>query len=323
MLDEKLLREMQLYLKAKTGISYFNTIKRTPKSFMVSCPFHKGGQERKPSCGIKLVTDNRGSVGTVHCFSCGVTTNLSIMMQELLGSNYNEDEVESLFGLKTIMAQEYIVQQEVTPKFKIPQENHISQNVIRTYDVYHPYLQQRRITPEVAKIYDIGFDSYNRHITFPIRNNKGVIVGIGRRSIDMKRYIYPEGMIKPVYGVYELPLFIRYLWVCEGPFNIWSLKGWNKTAVALLGTGTETQHKQLLGIDCDGYVLALDPDDAGRNGTYKLAEYLIKHNKTNIFVTLLPDGKDINDLTLEEFETVEVIPYTQWRYYYNKSNRKG
>lgn len=283
---------------------------------MVSCPFHKGGQEKKPSCGIKLVSDNKGSVGTVHCFSCGVTTNLSLMMQELLGDLYNENEIESLFNLKTLMAHEYIVQQQVTPKFILPHKSDVTKATIRAYETYHPYLKQRRISEEVAEIYDIGYDSYNNHITFPLRDSKGVYIGIGRRSIDKKRYMYPEGMIKPVYGVYELPMFVRYLWICEGPFNIWSLKGWNKTAVALLGTGTETQYKQLLDIQCDGYVLALDPDDAGRHGTYKLAEYLIHNGRKNINVTLLPEGKDINDLTQEQFENIQVVTYQQWKYLY-------
>ena len=46
------------------GINLFNTIKELPEDLMVSCPFHKKGQERKPSCGI------RKEDGWTHCFSC-------------------------------------------------------------------------------------------------------------------------------------------------------------------------------------------------------------------------------------------------------------
>ena len=37
------------------GIYLFNQIKDLPEDLMVSCPFHKDGQERKPSCRNKKV----------------------------------------------------------------------------------------------------------------------------------------------------------------------------------------------------------------------------------------------------------------------------
>lgn len=36
-------------------IYLFNIIKELPEDLMVSCPFHKGGQERKPSCRNKKI----------------------------------------------------------------------------------------------------------------------------------------------------------------------------------------------------------------------------------------------------------------------------
>lgn len=56
----KELRE-QLVLK---DIYLFNRIKELPEDIMVSCPFHKDGQEKKPSCGI------RKKDGWTHCFTC-------------------------------------------------------------------------------------------------------------------------------------------------------------------------------------------------------------------------------------------------------------
>lgn len=35
---------------ALNNIYLFNNIKDLPEDLMVSCPFHKDGQERKPSC---------------------------------------------------------------------------------------------------------------------------------------------------------------------------------------------------------------------------------------------------------------------------------
>lgn len=66
-------------------------------------------------------------------------------------------------------------------------------------------------------------------------------------------------------------VFMNYLTYIEtvmyvsGPFNLWSLTQWKRQGVALLGTGTQNQYKQLLELDCKNYILALDPDEAGRN----------------------------------------------------------
>lgn len=129
-------------------------------------------------------------------------------------------------------------------------------------------------------------------------------------------------MVKPVYGIYELSMKLNYVFVVEGPFNLWSLRGWGKQGVALLGTGTERQYKQLLTIDCEGFILTLDPDDAGRHGTYKLGMFLTKHNR-KVNVCLMPDGKDVNDLTFDEFKQVEVVTFNQWLFLYKKYYKLG
>ena len=108
-------------------------------------------------------------------------------------------------------------------------------------------------------------------------------------------------MIKPLYGLYEITFPINYLWVVEGPFNMWSLSQWGKKSVAMLGTGTTYQYEQFKDLQVDGFVLALDPDSAGRNGTKKLAEYLQSIGKTKLYVYDLPEGKDVNDLSEDEF----------------------
>lgn len=316
-INEDLIKDIQRYLLAKTGINYFGRVKVTPKDIMVSCPFHKGGQERKPSFGIKRFTDERDVAGSCHCFSCGRVTNLSDMLKELLGSQYDIVDVEARFGLMKLRMQGF-VQEEKKPLFSLPEkQEYVSTSIINRFRAYHPYLAQRNISEEVAQLYDIGYDSVNSHITFPLRLRNGKCVGIGRRSIVGKEYYYPQGMIKPVYGIYELRFPIRYLYVVEGPFNLWSLTGWNKQAVALLGTGTSAQYKEVGDIECDGYVLALDPDEAGRNGISKLGNYLEDIGK-NVFVANMPDGRDVNDLSFEEFRQVEVIKFWQWRSIYKK-----
>lgn len=58
-----IIKELKEQL-AINEIYLFNQIKELSEDIMVSCPFHKGGQERKASCGI------RKDDGWVHCFTC-------------------------------------------------------------------------------------------------------------------------------------------------------------------------------------------------------------------------------------------------------------
>ena len=237
---------------------------------------------------------------------------LDVVVQKLLGNLYNENEIESRFSIKTIMAKSTLITNKSVKLFQIPNKINRQEDILSCYRYYCDYLNKRGISEDTAIKYDIGYDKTNNQITFPLRNKDGNVLGIGRRSIQYKRYEYPKGMIKPVYGIYELPERIRSLFIVEGPFNLWSLSEWNKNGIALLGTGTENQYLELIKIDTVNYVLALDPDEAGRRGIKKLINFLVKNHKYNIYVLMVPVGKDVNDLTFEEFKNTEVMYYKNW-----------
>ncbi len=311
MLEEELIVNLRQYIHIKTGKQYFGRIKTTPTNIMVSCPYHKGGQETKPSCGIKRETDENGPMGLLHCFSCNKTTNLLWAVKDILGDKYDEDEVDARFGLLEMVAKSEF-QEKPRVMFEIYKPDYVSDEELRFYrGKYHPYYRGRGIENYTIQKYDLGFDEYNQHITFPIRDVYGRCLGVGRRSVTGKQYIYPDGFIKPLYGRYELPRFIRWLWVVEGPFNLWSLYQYGKTGVALLGTGTSKQLHELLKIECAGYVLALDGDNAGRNGIKKIANFLVENQK-KVYVACVPDNEDINSLLPEVFNGMEVLKYKEW-----------
>ena len=66
---EQILRDLKLMLFAEGLLRDQNN---TGSDVMVTCPFHKGGHERKPSCGVslkeKITPDKTYEAGTVHCF---------------------------------------------------------------------------------------------------------------------------------------------------------------------------------------------------------------------------------------------------------------
>ena len=118
-INTALIEDIRDYLKLKTGKLYFKHIRAMPDNIQVTCPFHKGGQENKPSAGIRLTEGDTISIGTFHCFTCGETMGLSEVIQRLLGNLYNEDEVESRFGLKLLSVQSNIQHQTKPSLFKL------------------------------------------------------------------------------------------------------------------------------------------------------------------------------------------------------------
>ena len=65
-----IIEALQAEIHAK-GINKLNSVKKSHDNIMVSCPnpAHKGGAERKPSCGILTVDKGKDKAGTAHCFA--------------------------------------------------------------------------------------------------------------------------------------------------------------------------------------------------------------------------------------------------------------
>lgn len=91
---EQILRDLKLMLFAEGLLRDQNN---TGSDVMVTCPFHKGGHERKPSCGVslkeKITPDKTYEAGTVHCYTCGYTADLPTFISDLLGMEKNAQYV--------------------------------------------------------------------------------------------------------------------------------------------------------------------------------------------------------------------------------------
>ena len=85
---QEVLNELKSQLE-RNGEFLFKKIKPARDNIQFSCPFHAGGQESHPSCGMSTtITMSRGRVvpiGTVHCFTCGYTAKLSEFVSTLFG----------------------------------------------------------------------------------------------------------------------------------------------------------------------------------------------------------------------------------------------
>lgn len=289
------------------GIQLLGAMRDTPDNIMVSCPYHKGGQERRPSAGIKK------SDGTFHCFTCGETHSLQEMISYCFG---RYDDMIGAFGWEWLLKNFLTVSVEERKGIELnlsrntneKVSSYISNDELDEYRVYHPYMWKRKMTPEVVEIFDVGYDKKTNSITFPVRDVQGRCLFVARRSVNTKFFNYPAGAEKPIYGLYELsqlPNYPKEVIICESMIDaiyFWTV---GKYAVALNGLGNELQFKQLKEMPCRKFILCTDSDDAGMR-----ARSRIRKNIRNKLITeyVLPEGrKDANDCTQEELTSLKEI----------------
>ena len=317
--DIAVLSELKAQL-ALNGIERFAQFKVGPANIQFNCPIHNGGQERKPSCGISTVNKSGTPSGTVHCFTCGYTANLEQMVSHCFG--HDDDGV---FGREWLAKNFLTVSVENRKDLGLDysRENlrgckkYVDEQELERYRYYHPYMYKRKLTDEVIEQFDVGYDadfqlkskngriSHYRCVTFPVRDISGGTLFIARRSVDTKFFHYPEGVSKPVYGLYELPTNCSEVIVCESIFNALTCYVYGRPAVAMLGLGTDEQYNQLKRLPCRKIITAFDPDEAGGHATQRLKRAL---GSCKLVTTLvIPKGKDVNDLSKEEFENLEEI----------------
>ena len=242
-----ILGELRNQLKLN-GIQLLGTIRDTPDNVMVSCPYHKGGQERRPSAGIHKDT------GTFHCFACGETHSLPEVISFCFGK---EDDIVGAFGWTWLLKNFLTISVEDRRPIQLnldrnrdkPVQTFVSEEELDSYRQYHPYMWQRKMTPETVEIFDIGYDTATKCLTFPVRDVNGNTLFIARRSVQSKFFNYPNGSVKPVYGLYELYHFANpfpsAVIVCESMIDAITCWVYGKYAVALNGLGDELQFRQL------------------------------------------------------------------------------
>lgn len=307
---EDIITELQTQLHLN-HIKLLNKIHSIPGDVMITCPYHKGGQERKPSAGISKVD------GTFHCFSCGETHSL----QEVISHCFGHDEIGGMWGWNWLLKTFLTIDVEERKDIEIDylrnrshvnsEKSYVKEEELDSYRYTHPYMYKRKLTDEIIELFDIGYDKKTECITFPIRDISGNTLFIARRSVKTKFFNYPQGAEKPLYGLYEWHKtndgfnMRDSIIVCESMLDALTCWVYGKRAVALNGLGNDLQFNQLRELPCRKLILATDNDDAGNK-----ARKRIRNNITNKIITeyiLPPDKKDLNELTAEEFENLEEL----------------
>ena len=286
----------------RRGSSLFSQgYKESGDYLMVQCPYHKFGQEKHPSAEF------RKADGFFYCFNCKASHPLPSVISDLLDTNGRAWLLENFDGVDTSNRE---VDKLDLPERKVEEKVYIDPKELDKYRVRHPYMYQRKMTDEIIDKFDIGYDEETQCITFPIKDEFGNILFIARRSVNTKYFHYPNNVDKPLYGLYEIYREMKAgknidtIYVCESMINALTLWSWGKYAIALNGTGSYKQHEMLKKTPFKELILALDPDPAGRKGTEKIKAAL---ESSKIISELnIPEGKDVNDLTYDEFTRLTV-----------------
>lgn len=301
--------------------------------YMTACPIHAEGKEKHPSFGILMheeVRDGRKyEAGFCHCFACGYAKELDSLVRDIQ-SHYTLDELQTQAAVEILedINQSKDSQTELQSKAKnikaerekkkvianlmakyFEPPKYVSEEELKRYRYTVPYMYERKLTDEVIAKYDVGYDPAFvmktgqkpvECITFPVRDKNHNTLFLCRRSIKGKMYNYPVNVTKPVYGIDMIDHSKPYLLICESCINCLTAESWGYNAVALLGTGNPYQYNQLIQAHFTHYILCFDGDDAGHKATRRAKKALKKFGM--VWVIHMPDGKDVNDCTKEEFD---------------------
>lgn len=158
---------------------------------------------------------------------------------------------------------------------------------------------ERKLTKDIINKFDIGYDKKTNCITFPVYDINNNCLFVVKRNVSFKKFYIPEGIEKAIFGLNQIPKDCNEIIVCESVFNALTCWVYGKVGIALFGTGSKEQIETLKTLPVRKLILAFDGDDAGRKADMK---FRLALNKDKLIKSYhLPEGKDINDLTKEEF----------------------
>ena len=302
---------------AQKGLNRFAVVRLNGENLQSNCPFHKNGQERKPSFGVN------GDIDKCHCFSCGWAGTIEEMISELYGYQ-DEGKFGKRWLIKRFNTVEIETRSNIMEGFNVRNNNSNTNRILRRgidniddskqifiteeeldkYRYIHPYMYTRKLTDEIIERFDIGYDKTRDEITFPVADLYGTIRFIASRSVKNKFFRLPKGEDKPIYQGYRFVTGrYRTAYITESFLNCLTCWKYNKPAMAMIGTGNQKQYEILNKLPVREYILAFDPDEAGRKATERFRKNV--HGKI-IKELVYPDNRDINELQ-EEFLNCKIV----------------
>lgn len=283
--------------------------------------FHDGGTDRRPSAGISI---NDEGPSYYNCYTCkhggfgnsGLLVDVFQRYQWMVGENLGkflawiDDRHDEDMKRARASGKPFPGKKKDAPIGRILNDMLVHrEEEIAAYKTgeYHPMLEARRIWPETAKKWEVGFDTKRSRITFPIRRHDGALLGLqGRTVIDASppyyfywsfprascllgaQFLSPKNTAEPLILV-------------EGPFDAMRVAQAGYRVVAVFGSQPAYNQAQIIQLFTESRVVAFfDADKPGDVGA-RVTKYLLGA-VVPVFAARPPDGKDPADLHEEQVQ---------------------
>ena len=278
-------------------------VKVKTDNIVVTCPnnTHKNGLENRPSCNIYNSNNNdKVALGTVHCFSCGYKANFIKFIADSFNKNieFAKQWLLENSDYTFVSYSTYLPEIEINKTITSPIST-LDESILKNYEYYHKYMWQRNLKKEVVDLFEVGYDPKTDCLTFPVRNEKGQLVCVTKRSVKSKYFEIPSNIQKPVYLLYYiLKKQLNYCAVTEAQIDALTLWSYNIPAVATVGQISEEQISTLNKSGITTFITFFDNDAAGD----KFTKYFNNHMRKDVFIYNLKvpyPYKDVNDVKQE------------------------
>jgi DNA primase len=277
------------------------------------------------------------------CFGCKASGHLSYLLRSaglsrqiietLLPKTVRYDKVAHSLGAKILRDRNVF-----RGKFILEEE------ILDNYRLAPTALLRAGFHKNTLRHFEVGYDTTNIRITYPLRNIYGELVGISGRAAmegieprykgyDRELRLRTDYKIPEDYSLESVKSavlwhghVVRPLYFSEGYGNhtlvitegfkacMWTWQAGFEDVVALVGSYLTDHHAELISRVVRQVLLFLDNNEAGWNGT-KLAATKLTQRGVEVLVPRYPDEREQpDDLQYEEIEEAFTRPLTlrQW-----------
>lgn len=281
-------------------------------NILTKCPFHKGGQEKRPSFSVNP------ELGVFQCFTCHVAGDVRYLLK-LLGLPRSQIDME-LLSIQPQLDEnrrriEFEKQHIFTNNDPFKAKQVLPEALLGVFEWCPTLLVEQGFDPHLLQDMEVGYDRMNHRITYPLRDMYGNLAGIsgGRTMLsqDPKYKVYQGGYrdekthrkVIGDFGEWFDEQFPGYrcenhdlLWnfnrvyprVSESVSDqddtvflvegfkacLWMIQSGYMNSVALMGSYiSETQQRMVHRLGGD-VMLLFDNDEAGRRATERIGRLL-------------------------------------------------
>jgi DNA primase len=187
---------------------------------------------------------------------------------------------------------------------------------LNSVDIHHHYLAKRRISPETAEHFGIGFFAGQGYmhgsIVIPIQGGDGRLVAYAGRSLGQTepRYRFPPRFRKSLvlFNLHRAVLHGKTVVVVEGFFDCLNVhQAGLPCVVALMGCTLSQHQEQLLQQHFLEVILLLDGDKAGRTAGAAIAARLC--SKISTHLVEIPSGTQPDQLGADQIRCLCIPGY--------------